>query len=203
MLHRALMALAIAIFGVLYPAAAGAGVDVRLTLPRVHVRTAPPAVREEIRTEQPSPRHTWVEGYWAWRDARQVWIAGHWAVPPHEGMVWERARWERSRNGYDFTEGNWRWEREPAATEVYEPAAEPTEIAVERRPPREIVEVLPARPFPHAVWVKGYWHWTGSSYVWVSGRWSAARPGYVWRQPHWAHHGHRYEFYAGAWRRVR
>lgn len=48
---------------------------------------------------------------------------------------------------------------------------EPQEV---RTPPPEPVrvEVLGERPAPDAVWVDGYWHWTGRRWVWRPGVWT-------------------------------
>ena len=34
---------------------------------------------------------------------------------------------------------------------------------------------------PGQVWVRGYWHWTGSRWVWAAGRWERARPAWARR----------------------
>ncbi len=60
--------------------------------------------------------------------------------------------------------------------EVYAPMAPP--------PPR--YEVVPVLPFPGAIWISGYWNWSGGHHVWVPGRYMAPRPGYQWRPHQWA-----------------
>jgi hypothetical protein len=74
----------------------------------VVIREAPPPPRREYVGPRPSPRHVWINGYWALRAGRNVWIAGHWELPPRGRTVWEEPRWERRSNGYIFIEGRWR-----------------------------------------------------------------------------------------------
>jgi len=43
-------------------------------------------------------------------------------------------------------------------------------------PPALRSEWAPRQTDPGAVWIRGYWHWDGYSWVWIAGRW--ARPEY-------------------------
>jgi hypothetical protein len=56
------------------------------------------------------------------------------------------------------------------AVPVYTAPTIVNEYDVVAVPPPPVVEVVPVRPYPAAVWVPGYWapvpHW-----VWVRGRW--------------------------------
>jgi hypothetical protein len=79
-----------------------------------------PAVREEIIPVAPSPRHHWVRGHWAWRNAHWEWIPGVYVVAevpampaevvevvpvtPGAGYVWIKGHhvWEG---------GRWVWHR--------------------------------------------------------------------------------------------
>ena len=47
-------------------------------------------------------------------------------------------------------------------------------------PPARQHEVVVARPGPHDVWAKGYWHHTGEQWSWNEGRWYAPRPHAHW-----------------------
>ena len=38
-------------------------------------------------------------------------------------------------------------------------------------PPSPLAEARPARPEPEAVWVPGYWTWTGAAWGWTAGFW--------------------------------
>lgn len=62
-----------------------------------------------------------------------------------------------------------------ASTEIYAPDA----------PPPAPVEVVPAVPFVGAVWVGGYWNWSGGRHVWVPGHYVRANPGYRWQPHYW------------------
>ena len=41
------------------------------------------------------------------------------------------------------------------------------------RPPPDVVKVeqVPAQPAPDAIWIDGYWNWTGSRWAWRRGSW--------------------------------
>lgn len=74
----------------------------------VVVMQAPPVAQQEVVTAQPSSRHTWVPGYWTWRNDRYEWRGGNWVIPPHTGAIWVTPKWERLADGsYRFTEGHW------------------------------------------------------------------------------------------------
>ncbi len=62
---------------------------------------------------------------------------------------------------------------------------EPTAVTVQAPPPqlKAAVEVRPPAPRPSAVWVAGYWSWSGATWVWMGGHWENPRPGYAWTAP--------------------
>lgn len=43
--------------------------------------------------------------------------------------------------------------------------------------PAPYVEVVPVMPFAGAVWIAGYWNWSGGHRHWVPGRWEHPRQG--------------------------
>src|SRR5579871_413265 len=134
----------------------------------IRVAVAPPALRVEVRTVAPSPRHQWISGYWAWRGGKHAWIGGHWALPPGGNYVWEPAAWENQNGSYVFYEGHWRNTEVPDQNVVYQPPPPPVEVDVAPGPPpAAIEEVRPAIPWAGAVWIPGYWHWNGGSHIWV------------------------------------
>jgi hypothetical protein len=165
----------------------------------LEVMQAPPPPQAEVQTPAPSPTQVWVPGFWQWNGSRHVWSAGHWMEPPQAGMTWEAPRWENQAGRYSFIEGRWRPGVQAAPTVVYEPPPTP-EVDVQAAPPPPIVEVRPAGP-PNAVWIPGYWHWSGARHVWVGGRWSAAKAGMRWEPDHWEHRGNQYHFVRGRWAR--
>lgn len=61
------------------------------------------------------------------------------------------------------------------------------EVVVESNvpPPAPYTEVVPAAPYPGAIWVGGYWGWSGGRHQWVPGYWTQPRPGYHWRPRRW------------------
>jgi len=155
-------------------------------MPGIRVTIAPPVPRYEVVPAAPSPRHQWIAGYWGWRGGAQVWMAGHWAVPPAPGYAWEPARWEVVDGGSLFFEGHWRPVDQPDPAVAYQPPPPPVqEMVVESAPPPPVEEVRPAPPFEGAVWIPGYWHWSGARHVWVGGRWSARPAGYGWERHRW------------------
>jgi hypothetical protein len=171
-------------------------------VPGVRVRVPPPAMRAEVRPARPSPNHLWIDGHWAWRGGGHVWVGGYWALPPAAGYVWEPARWVNEGGNWVFFEGHWRYEGAPApAAAYYEPPPPAPAVPVQAAPPEPIVEVRPALPFAGAIWLPGYWHWSGATYVWIGGRWSAPRPGYVWESHRWERRGDHWEQVHGGWRR--
>ncbi len=87
-----------------------------------------------------------------------------------------------------------------AATLACAPA-HPRRVYIVRRPPVEVVEVVPASPGPEYVWVKGHHRWTGDDYVWVPGHWAVPPRGYaVWVPGHWAERDGGWVWIEGHWR---
>ncbi len=74
-------------------------------------------------------------------------------------------------------------------------------IRVGPPPPRH--EIVVARPYPSAVWVRGHWRWVHGPrhYVWVRGHWVRGRPGYMWRDGYWEHRHNGWGYVEGRWHR--
>lgn len=72
----------------------------------------------------------------------------------------------------------------PAPRRVAFPQGE-VEVESTIPPPVPYTEVIPAPPFAGAVWISGYWGWSGGRHHWVPGRWTQPRPGYRWQPHHW------------------
>jgi hypothetical protein len=72
-------------------------------------------------------------------------------------------------------------------------------VAVAGPPPEPMREARPAPPNPQAVWVAGYWHWTGMQYTWIPGHWEQAAPGAQWRAPRYSIHDGTYFYEPGSW----
>jgi hypothetical protein len=77
-----------------------------------------------------------------------------------------------------------------------------SQIHVSIGPPRARVEVRPARPDHHAIWIKGYHDWDAdqNKYVWRSGHWDhAPAAGQVWVAPVYRHEHHGVTYVAPHW----
>ncbi|MDQ6679576.1 MAG: hypothetical protein M3Y67_01250 [Pseudomonadota bacterium] len=72
-------------------------------------------------------------------------------------------------------------------------------VYAEAPPPAPYVEVVPAIPYPGAVWIGGYWGWSGGRHNWVGGRWERPRPGYAWAPHRWEQRGSRWHLRDGGW----
>ena len=173
-------------FLALAPRASSAQVRVGVALPGIRVEVGPPAPRYEPIPVAPSPRHQWIAGYWSYRGGQQAWVAGHWALPPAYGYVWEPARWDQVNGAWMFYPGHWRASDQPDPAVAWQPPPPPVnEVVVESAPPAPLEEVRPPVPFDGAVWIPGYWHWSGYRHVWVGGRWSPRPAGYGWEPHRW------------------
>jgi len=87
---------------------------------------------------------------------------------------------------------------------VIEPPSPVANVDIAHQPPVDLAETLPPAPGPEAgwAWQRGYWRWSGMSYVWTGGKW-ARRPNYgaEWLAPHWDHQAHGgWTFTEGYWR---
>jgi hypothetical protein len=82
---------------------------------------------------------------------------------------------------------------------AYYPEPSGPVAVVDVAPPAPYVEVIPTIPFPGALWIGGYWGWSGGRHAWVGGRWEHPRQGYAWAPHHWEQRGGRWELHAGGW----
>ncbi len=73
----------------------------------IYVKTAPPAVKVEVRPAPPYRGAVWVPGHWAWRHGRYVWVKGHWVKPRH-GYVYVPGHWVKKRYGWVWVSGHWK-----------------------------------------------------------------------------------------------
>lgn len=76
----------------------------------------------------------------------------------------------------------------------------PAAVVVYDAPPPVRVTVRPAPPVASAIWIEGYWQWSGATWVWEPGRWEQPRVGHVWVQPRWNRRGRGWVFVGGGWR---
>jgi hypothetical protein len=89
----------------------------------------------------------------------------------------------------------------PPVVSVYvePPISQPEPVFVGWAPPPMLVETSVASPYASAVWVGGYWVWSGN-WVWAAGHWMAPpRPDYGWVQPYYEHRERGVIFITGHW----
>jgi hypothetical protein len=80
-------------------------------------------------------------------------------------------------------------------------SASTTGVAVTGPPPEPMRETRPLPPDAQAVWVAGYWHWSGMQYTWIPGHWENAPPGARWRAPRYSIREGTYFYEPGGWSR--
>ena len=66
-------------------------------------------------------------------------------------------------------------------------------------PPAPKDEIKPPAPGPKAVWVEGWWKWSGGHHVWVPGHWVKNSKG-NWVAGHWDKRPHGWVWVKGHWR---
>lgn len=80
---------------------------------------------------------------------------------------------------------------EPIASErsiiIEEP--EPSWVIVQTAPPPVRFEVRSRVPYAGAIWVGGYWWWSGVRYVWIGGHYVRPMRGYRFVAPRWVFSG--------------
>jgi hypothetical protein len=78
----------------------------------------------------------------------------------------------------------------------------PQDVVVDVAPPTPYEEVIPVAPYFGAVWVGGYWAWSGGRHVWTHGHYERNRPGFVYHRAGWDRDGYgHYHFRQGGWGR--
>lgn len=88
----------------------------------------------------------------------------------------------------------------PGGRVVYNDSAYDQELAVTGvAPPPPYAEVVPVVPFAGAVWLGGYWGWSGGRHTWVAGHWERPRPGYGWAPHRWVQGGGQWHLRGGGW----
>ena len=78
------------------------------------------------------------------------------------------------------------------------------EVVIEANtgPPPPYAEVVPVMPFAGAIWINGYWGWSGRQHHWIAGNWVQPRPGYRWQPHQWQRgQGGNWFLHGGHWRR--
>jgi WXXGXW repeat (2 copies) len=70
---------------------------------------------------------------------------------------------------------------------------------LEAAPPAPLPDVIADPPWAGAIWLAGFWSWSGIDYVWVPGQWEESRPGWRWTPHRWERRGPRWRFVPGRW----
>ncbi len=174
------------------------------SIPGVRMDTdgAPPAHLADPRSPSPSARSVWIDGYWQWSGKGYSWVFGEWADPPgNPPFAWVPARWTSDDRGWTFHEPHWRPPTGPPGR-IHEPASVPHDTAPAPPPPL-LVETQGTPPSREAVFIPGFWAWSGHRFAWVAGVWSAPYAGHAWVEGHWKRNGSAFNWVSGRWRRSR
>jgi hypothetical protein len=82
----------------------------------------------------------------------------------------------------------------------YDYDAPPDGPVIVEAPPAPMVEEIPPEPWVGAVWVDGYWNWTGHTYIWVRGRYlRPPRVGLIWYHGGYVRTARGYVYVRGRW----
>ncbi len=74
-------------------------------------------------------------------------------------------------------------------------------VYIDRAPPPPRRIPIPPRPVVGAIWIGGFWRWTGFQYVWVDGYWDRnPPPGKIWTPGRWIHTSRGWYWDEGRWR---
>ena len=130
--------------------------------PGMSVKTAPPALIEEVPPDQrpAGDNVSWIPGYWGWDDESTdfIWISGVWRnMPP--GRQWTPGYWGEA-------DGQWQWISGYWADSTLE------EVAYLPKPPKSI-ESGPNVEAP------------SRNHIWISGTWVTREERYAWRPGYW------------------
>ncbi len=87
-----------------------------------------------------------------------------------------------------------------SACVVNEPETPTRGVVVSGPPPAPVQEQAPPPPSPQAMWVPGYWHWTGMQYAWIPGHWENPPPGTAWAAPQYTVQNGKTVYETGGWR---
>jgi hypothetical protein len=109
---------------------------------------------------------------------------------------WRQGYWQWTECTWVWLAGMWRVPDSDivAGTTTTAPTA----------PPALQVEVTPPSPVRTAVWVPGFWQWSGTTWVWITGSWQL-RPAttMTWRPAEWRATGSLHVLVPGGWIHVR
>jgi hypothetical protein len=104
---------------------------------------------------------------------------------------------------YQWTECTWVWLAGQWRVPDSDIAAETTTTAPAAPPPLQ-TEAPPPAPVKVAVWIPGFWQWSGTAWVWIAGSWQLRPSASVeWRPAEWRARGSVHVLVPGGWIHVR
>jgi hypothetical protein len=174
-------------------------------LPRIE-QSPPAPLNDPPKGEPPVPGARWVEGYWAWDDARHDfdWISGAWRVSP-PGKFWVNGVWKRDDRGWYRVPGSWSERKVPPGDPVRsdsERAADVPDWRSQGPPDDRPEEKDQTAPGPDFFFVPGEYVPNGNSLVWRPGFWSRSVPGWEWVAASWVRLSSGWAFRDGYWDRL-
>ena len=111
---------------------------------------------------------------------------------PSTHATWRPGYWQ-------WTDATWVWLAGMWRVPDSDFAGEQTATAPSAPPPPQ-AEVPTAAPVRAAVWVAGFWMWSGTAWVWVAGSWQLRpEPRVTWRAARWQPRGAVHVLVPGGW----
>jgi len=158
--------------------------------PGMFVKTAPPALIEEVPPDQrpEGDNVSWIPGYWGWDDEQSdfIWISGVWRnLPP--GRQWVPGYWAEEGTQWQWTSGYWADEEAEEVTYVSKPPK-----SIESGPNIEA-------PSRNHVWVSGTWINRDDRYAWRPGYWQPGQENWMWSPARYQYSPRGYIFVDGYW----
>lgn len=101
MMNRSLLGKAILISGLIFL------LNGAVNAAEILLRTAPPAIRVEVRPKAPHAHAVWVPGHRVWCAGKYSWTGGHW-IKHRPGFVYVPGHWVKRPGGWVWIEGYWK-----------------------------------------------------------------------------------------------
>jgi hypothetical protein len=109
--------------------------------------------------------------------------------------TWRPGYWQWTECTWVWLAGQWRVPDSDLADNTTQAPAAPPPLQAETPPPL---------PVHAAVWIPGFWQWSGSAWVWIAGSWQLRPSASVeWRPAEWHARGSVHVLVPGGWIHVR